>query len=184
MRSGRLISAEEGVYAVAPLLEHDEWGHWMGATLTAPGSVLSHTSAATAWDIWSLPRPLERVTRPGSGGPRQLGGVLVHRSSTIAGASTSLRGIPITTVPRTLLDLAGGVRDRALARSVREAVRLELVTAAGLGDALGRLGAGAVLGVWRKCWPATRGCRSRAPEAEPRFVPSRSSATPATLRLG
>lgn len=136
--TGRLVIVEEGVFAVAPALEHDEWGRWMAATLTAPGSVLSHTSAGAAWGIWSLPRELETVTRPGSGGPRRHGRVLAFRSSTLKGDGTILREIPITSVSRTLLDLARGVSDRALARAVREAVRLELITIEALGDGLGR----------------------------------------------
>ena len=88
--------------------------------------------------LLGLPRSLETVTRPGSGGPRRHGGVLAFRSSTLNGECTTLREIPITSVSRTLLDLARGVSDRALARSVREAVRLELVTVHALGDALGR----------------------------------------------
>ncbi|MFN8160911.1 MAG: hypothetical protein U0R52_07705 [Solirubrobacterales bacterium] len=138
LSTGRLAVAEEGVFAVAPLLEHDPWGRWMGATLTAPGSVLSRTSAAAAWGISSGGRRFEVVTRPGSGGPRRHGGVLVHRSSTLEGERTELRGIPITTVPRTLLDLSPGSSGRALARAVREAVRLGLVTVEELADALGR----------------------------------------------
>src|SRR5262245_66469013 len=59
--AGRLATVEEGVFAVAPVLEHDEWGRWMAATLTAPGSVLSHRSAASAWGFWGLPRSLETV---------------------------------------------------------------------------------------------------------------------------
>ena len=136
--AGRLVTVEEGVFAVAPVLEHDEWGRWMAATLTAPRSVLSHASAASAWGFWGLPRALETVTRPGSGGPRRHGEVLAFRSSTLDGECAALRGIPITSVSRTLLDLARGVSKRALARSLREAVRLELVTIHALGDALGR----------------------------------------------
>jgi hypothetical protein len=135
---GRLVIVEQGVFAVAPPLEHDDWGRWMGATLTSPGSVLSHMSAGTAWGIWTLPRQLECVTRPGSGGPRHHGGVLAFRSSTLVGDVTDLRGIPITSVPRTLLDLARMVSGKALARTVREAVRLELITLPTLGDSLGR----------------------------------------------
>jgi hypothetical protein len=135
--AGRLVATEEGVFAVGPVLEHEEWGRWMGATLTAPGSVLSHSSAAAAWGFWSFARAFETVTRPGSGGPRRHGGVLVYRSSTLAGEWTSLRGIAITSVARTLLDLARGVSDRALARAVREAVRLGLISLHELGDALG-----------------------------------------------
>jgi hypothetical protein len=40
-------------------------------------------------------------------------------------------------VSRTLLDLANGVSERALARALREAVRLDLITLGALGDALG-----------------------------------------------
>ena len=137
LASGRLVIVEQGVFAIAPVLEHDDWGQWMGATLTAPGSVLSHTSAAAAWGVWSSRRPFEAVTRPGSGGPRRHGGVVAFRSATLDGECTLLRGIPITSASRTLLDLARGVSSRALARVLRETVRLELVTLNELGDALG-----------------------------------------------
>src|ERR1044072_1895657 len=33
-----LVAVEQGVYAIAPLLEYDDWGRWMGAVLTQPGS--------------------------------------------------------------------------------------------------------------------------------------------------
>jgi hypothetical protein len=136
--AGRLVSVEEGVFAVAPVLAHDEWGRWMGATLTAPGTVLSHVSAAAAWGFWSATREFETVTRPGNGGPRRLGGVFAFRSITLEGECTMLRGIPITTAERTLLDIARSVSRTALARAVRDAVRLELTTIERLADALGR----------------------------------------------
>jgi hypothetical protein len=138
LQTGQLVAVEEGVFAIAPVLEHDDWGRWMGATLTAPGSVLSHASAAAAYGIWSLPREFEIVTRPGNGGPRRHGGVLVHRSSTLHGDRALRRGIPITSVSRTLLDLACTVSERGLARALRESVRLELITLGAVGDALGR----------------------------------------------
>ena len=71
--AGRLVAVEEGVFAVPPVLEHDEWGRWMAATLTAPQSVLSHASAGAAWGYWTFERALETVTRPGSWGAPALG---------------------------------------------------------------------------------------------------------------
>lgn len=133
---GRLVIVEQGVFALAPVID-DDWGRWMGATLTAPGSFLSRWSAGAAWGFWGLPRGVETITRRGKGGPRRHGGVLVFRSSTLDGATTTLRGIPITTVVHTLLDLAGHVSDRALRRAVREAVRLDLTTLVALADGLG-----------------------------------------------
>jgi hypothetical protein len=133
--AGRLVAVEQGVFAIAPVLE-DSWGRWMAATLTAPGSVLSHMSAAAAWGILLVSRRIECVTRPGNGGPRCHGGVLAYRSSTLDGDVVTERGIPITSVPRTLLDLARTVGDGALARALREAVRLKLTTLPALGHRL------------------------------------------------
>ena len=39
-----LVAVESGVYAVAPLATGDQWGRWMGATLTAEGTLLSHSA--------------------------------------------------------------------------------------------------------------------------------------------
>jgi Protein of unknown function (DUF559) len=132
VRTNRLHAAHEGVFGIAPILEHDPWGRWMAATLTAPGSVLSHLSAATAWGLWSLPVRTEVVTRPGSGGRRRESGVIVFRSSTLAGDVRELEGIPITAVPRTILDLAMKLSATSLARLVRDAVRLKLTTVSDL----------------------------------------------------
>ena len=137
--AGRLVAVEQGVFAVAPVLDHDPWGRWMAATLTAPGTVLSHTSAAAAWGLLSAQGDaVETVTRTGNGGPRRHGGVLVHRSTRLSGDHEVLHGIPITTVNRTLADIAARVSHRALARAVREGVRLQLTTVPGIADRLGR----------------------------------------------
>ena len=138
LERGQFVAVEEGVIAIAPVLEHDDWGRWMGATLTSPGTVLSHFSAAAAWGFWDRARPVEMVTRPGNGGPRRHGGVLVFRSSTLAGECTELQGIPITSVPRTVVDLAPRISERALARVVRDVVRVHLTTVSELADAVGR----------------------------------------------
>jgi very-short-patch-repair endonuclease len=139
VETGRLVPVEQGVFALGPVLDHDPWGRWTGATLTHPGTLLSHLSSAVAWGVLSNEGPLITVTRPGSGGPRRHGGLMVHRSKSLRGDWTDLHGILITVIARTLLDLGStGASDRALARAVREAVRLERITLYGLGDALGR----------------------------------------------
>src|SRR5688572_11395342 len=101
---GRWVIVHESVFAIAPVLD-DPRGRWMAATLTEPGTVLSHASAGAAWGWWDRPRPVEVVTRPGDGGPRRLDGVRVHYSETIGADTTEHLGFPITAVPRTLLDL-------------------------------------------------------------------------------
>lgn len=133
---GRLVIVAEGVFGVAPVLD-DEWGRWMGATLTAPETFLSRESAACAWGGLSLEPKGVTVVRPGSGGPRRMSGISVFRSSTLVGETTEHRGVPITTPERTLLDLTRCVSKTALARALREFVRLEHLTLYSLSDWLG-----------------------------------------------
>jgi very-short-patch-repair endonuclease len=135
--AGRLVQVHDGVYAVAPL-GSEEKTRWMAATLTTPDSVLSDASAGTAWRFRTFDAQFETVTRPGSGGPERKDGVLVRRSRTLAGNTTTLDGIPITTPERTLIDLAPHLADRALARVVREAIRLKTTTPSDLFIALAR----------------------------------------------
>jgi very-short-patch-repair endonuclease len=133
----RLVQLFDGVYAVAPVLG-GERTRWMAATLTTAWSVLSHASAAAAWRFRPFETAFDVVTRPGNGGPEKKDGVLVCRSRTLAGNATMLDGIPITTPERTLIDIAPCLGDRALARAVREACRLELTTPSAVFVALAR----------------------------------------------
>lgn len=49
-----------------------------------------------------------------------------------------MRGVPITTPARTMLDLAAHISERSLARLLRDTVRLRLASVDELADALGR----------------------------------------------
>jgi hypothetical protein len=133
--AGRWVAVHAAVYAVAPVLD-DDLGRWMGATLTGPGTLLSHASAGAAFGLWDRPRAFETVTRPGNGGPERYDGLLVHRSGKLGDDVTVRRGMPITTVPRTLLDMAPHVSVAVLARMTREAIRLKLTTAPEITHAL------------------------------------------------
>jgi very-short-patch-repair endonuclease len=135
--AGRLMAIYDGVYAVAPVLDDDRT-QWMAATLTTPASALSHAAAAAAWGFRSYKPPFQIVTRPGSGGPRRLDGVLVCRSRTLTGNTSTYDGIPITTPERTLIDLAAQLDARAIARAIREACRLQRTTPSELFVALAR----------------------------------------------
>ena len=135
LAAGRLIIVFDGVYAVAPAGD-DPRTRWMAATLTTPGSVLSHASAGAAYRIRILKAQFETVARHGNGGPERKGGVLILRTNRIE--ATTLEGIPITTPERTLIDLAPHLNDTDLARAVREAMRLKHTTSSDLFVALAR----------------------------------------------
>ena len=103
---------------------------WFAAVLTAPRSALSHGSAGACYGFYRFERGFEVVTRPGDGGRRRHGSVLVCRSKCLDGDVTRFMGLPITTAARVLIDLAPGLDERRLGRAFREAIRLRRTSAA------------------------------------------------------
>jgi Protein of unknown function (DUF559) len=126
-----------GVYALtqSPLTRRQLW---IAATLTTEDSVLSHASAAACWGFRPIEEHFQTITRPGSGGPRRLGRLLVLRSTTLQGDTTMHDGIKITTAARTLIDVAPGLSSKATGRAFREALRLKVTTLHGLDAAVAR----------------------------------------------
>jgi very-short-patch-repair endonuclease len=126
-RSGRLVLQHRGVYSLGHALLAVE-GRWMAAVLACgDGAVLSHRSAASLWGLRSVGSPAIEVT-VGANGPRAPGdGIAVTRSRfVVPGFATAHRGIPVTTVAWTLLDLGAVLRPHQLRRAVEQAERLEL----------------------------------------------------------
>lgn len=92
----------------------------MAAVLAGgPGAVLSHRSAAALWGLRASSRARIDITVAPSRRPRP--GIEHHRSLFAPDEVTTVRGIPVTTVPRTLLDLASVVRPQQVERAVQEA---------------------------------------------------------------
>ena len=125
--TGRLRAVHQGVFAARPLIDNER-GQWMAATLTAPGTCLSHASSAALHGFWDRRRAVETVTRAGNGGPRHIDGLFVYRSVTLAGNTTTVEGIPTTTPDRAIIEMAPYVDERGLARAVREALRTGCTT--------------------------------------------------------
>jgi hypothetical protein len=114
-----------GVYALthAPLSREQLW---VAATLTTADSFLSNGSAGARYGIYRFNRSFEVVTRPGNGGPRRSGALLVYRSRSLDGDRVIHRGIRMTTPERTVIDLAAFSDPKAARRLLREALRLKL----------------------------------------------------------
>ena len=133
-----LVVVEQGVYACPPILD-DPRGRFMAATLTAPDTFLSHASLAAALGCWRPEREIETVTRPGNGGPRRFGDVLVFRSETLEGETGLVLGcIPATTPERLLIDMAPSCSPKMVARLLRDLVREQHTTIPRVVDALQR----------------------------------------------
>jgi hypothetical protein len=104
----------------------------MAAVLTArPGALLSHRSAGQLWDLpvfSAVPEII--VTGYTTGGPR---GIRRRSTRTLAAEDFATRnGIPVTALPRTLLDLAEVVSFGRLERAVEQADRMQLLDLAAI----------------------------------------------------
>jgi very-short-patch-repair endonuclease len=129
----RLHPVRRGVYAVGHrVLTVD--GRWRAAVLSCgAGAVLSHATAAAAWDLRPVGGGSIHVTVPGLGGRLRRPGIKVHRSATLAAADiTRRRGIPVTSVARTIIDLARTTKGRELEHIVDLADQRGLVDFADL----------------------------------------------------
>jgi putative AbiEi antitoxin of type IV toxin-antitoxin system/uncharacterized protein DUF559 len=112
-RSGRLHRLHRGVYAVGHTVLRVE-GRWMAATL-ATGGVLSHATAAAAWDLRPPGAGAIHVTVAGTPGRLRRKEIRLRRSRTLEPRDvTRHRGIPITTPVRTVIDLATDLKGRPL----------------------------------------------------------------------
>jgi very-short-patch-repair endonuclease len=126
VRRGHLIRLHRGVYAVGHR-ELKREGHWLAAVLAVgPGAVLSHRQAAALHGFRPTGGVRIDVTSTGRAGNQP--GIRTHHTRSLDDQDTTIqRGIPVTTVARTLVDLAGVVPHDHLRRALREADRLRLL---------------------------------------------------------
>jgi very-short-patch-repair endonuclease len=133
LAAGRLQALHRGVYAFGHRALTIE-GRWMGAVMACGNTaVLSHATAAAAWDLRPTPDGAIHVTVAGDGGRKRRAGIRLHRSATIEPDDTTThRGIPITTPVRTVVDLARILKGRPLEQALDLAEQRQLVDFADL----------------------------------------------------
>jgi hypothetical protein len=122
VQRGRLHRLYRGIYAYG----HDRLraeGRWLAAVMACGrAAVLSHRTAAQLWELRQSNSALVDVTVPSRNGRIRRAGIRIHRSGRLAPEEVTERnGIPVTTVARTLLDLADVLDHQALKRTISEA---------------------------------------------------------------
>jgi very-short-patch-repair endonuclease len=136
-RAGRLVRVHRGVYAV---------GHaqltavgWRWAAVLACGgpsrAALSHQSAAVVWDLLPSPAKFDVTTLGAAHGTAS---IRVHRGALTANDITTIDGLPLTTVARTLVDLATTLTPHQTERVVHRAEHLRLLDTRSLDEQLAR----------------------------------------------
>ena len=107
LASGRLRTVHRDVYGFGPQ-PLAKRGKWLAAVLAmGPGAFLSHQSAAALWGL-AGDRPKIHVNAPRGRQvwPGRRSGIKVHRCKFAADEVTVRDGVPVSTVARTLFDLA------------------------------------------------------------------------------
>lgn len=132
------MKLHRGVYAVGHVHLRRE-GHWLAAVLAiGPRAVLSHRDAAALHGLRSCHRPRVEVSTPAerTGTPK----IDVHGRRRLDADDRTIRhGIPVTTVARTLVDLAEVVAHDSLVKACGEAERQRTLDVDGIEAALERV---------------------------------------------
>jgi very-short-patch-repair endonuclease len=159
LRAGRLHRLYPAVYAVGHRVLSQR-GRWMAAVLArGPGAVLSHQSAAALWGIRDHYGGPIHITSPSR--TRSSGAIRAHRALLPPDEITVHDGIPVTTVPRTIFDLAAE-SPQAVEPALRQAEYLRLYDSLSLLDLMDR-------------YPGHRGSRAiRAALARLKETPGRT----------
>jgi very-short-patch-repair endonuclease len=125
VQRGRLHGLYRGVYAVGHTALRVEGRRLAAVLACGPGAVLSHVSAAAHWGLLQTAAAKIDVTAPTS--RRAQRAIRVHRArSLVACDTTTHQAIPVTTIARTLLDLAAATDEHRLERAIAQAHHLRL----------------------------------------------------------
>jgi very-short-patch-repair endonuclease len=135
---GLLKPLHAGVYAVGHTKLTPN-GYFLAAVLAfGPRALLSHRSAGVLWDLLSSRQIKVEVTTHVSA-QRHAPRIKAHRTRKLDPEDVTIKdGIPITSVARTILDLAAILRPDGLLDVIDNAVRLELFDLAALERAMAR----------------------------------------------
>jgi very-short-patch-repair endonuclease len=125
---GRLSPVHEEVFAVGHTRVSQK-GYWWAAVLAyGPDAVLSHQSGAVLWGLRRRRSGPIHVTAPlGRQGVRRRTGIWIHRCKLRAKETTVHEGLPVTTVGRTIFDLAEVARYDEVKKAAEAADRRNLL---------------------------------------------------------
>lgn len=123
---GRLDLVHRGVYTVGPILSGN--GRYLAAGLACgEGAVASHRTAGAVLGSRPTATATVHVTVPTRSGRPRRSGIVVHRTEVLTPADVTTRDrIPVTSLPRTLIDLGSVLQPHQLARTVERAEALRV----------------------------------------------------------
>jgi Transcriptional regulator, AbiEi antitoxin len=138
VRSGRWSKLGKGVFLVTAMRTVDD--RLRAATATLPGAVVAHEAAAERHGLSYVEKGLATVLVH-SQTTHEFPGVVVRRCHDLFPEHlTELAGMPATTVPRTIVDMAAHVSKRNLEAILDDAVADQKVTVQDVADVVATIG--------------------------------------------
>ncbi len=136
-RKGLLHPLHRGVYAVGHTALSRRGRQWAAVLACGPDAVLSHTTAGALWGVTKFVSAIE-VTTPRSLRPRA--GIVLHRTRRLDPVDrATIDGLPVTSLHRTLVDLAESLAEPRVAKAVHESEVRRLFDLRELEDAQNRV---------------------------------------------
>jgi predicted transcriptional regulator of viral defense system len=132
VRRGRFLRVKWGIYRLVlfPSSPHEDL--YVASLEAGPKAAVSHESALALHELSDVLPDAIHVTVPRSASRRHAG-LTLHTNQLHPEDVTSIAGIPVTTVPRTIADVAAsGLADELVIQAIRQAVQEGLATAASL----------------------------------------------------
>jgi very-short-patch-repair endonuclease len=125
---GRLHEVHRAVFAVGHPRIVEAGRRWAAVLAYGEGALLSHRSAAALWGLASQrSRVIDVTATVGRQGVDRRAGIFIHRGRLHPEDRAVRAGFPVTTVARTLFDLAEFVSLKRLESAWEEADRLNLL---------------------------------------------------------
>jgi hypothetical protein len=156
VRRGRLHRMHRGVYAVGHTAV-GVMGRVMAALLWAgPGVLLSHTTAAWWWGIIEAEPKVIHLSVPGH--KKSIKGITIHRPRELEG--TTHKGLPVTTVSRTIRDVSSMLQFSDVRKTLAEADFRRLLDINELRAARGRPGSANLTRALARHQPRLAGAKS------------------------
>jgi very-short-patch-repair endonuclease len=127
LRQRRLVSLYRGVYGLGHAQLSDAGWRLAAVDAYGPTAAVSHVSAAALWGLLDAPLFPVHVSVAKRDGIAERRRTVLHRPTELRDAEVVVRGaIRVTTVARTIFDVAASIRGRRLEQVVRRASRLRL----------------------------------------------------------
>lgn len=140
LSSGTWLRCHSGIYCLAGVAPSFDLNAWIAVLAAGSGAVLSHRTAGTLHNLDGTPPPVRfEVSVPEARVPRNVPRARIHRTELAPGDIAVCRGFPVTSIVRTVVDLARTLPVESGSRVLADALRTGRVSVAALEQTIGGL---------------------------------------------